>query len=57
MKTKRLLTLLVAGVCFAVSADNRKLNSINTAKILAERSIVETVYGVKIRFIEEVTHA
>lgn len=55
MKTKRLLTLLVAGVCFAVSADNRKLNSINTAKILAERSIVETVYGVKIRFVEEVT--
>jgi len=34
----------------------KKLNSINCAKVLAERNIVETVYGVKIRFTEEVNN-
>ncbi|MFA6569115.1 MAG: hypothetical protein WCS96_12965 [Victivallales bacterium] len=34
----------------------KKLNSINCAKVLAERNIVETVYGVKLRFSEEVSN-
>ncbi|MDD3118859.1 MAG: hypothetical protein PHQ27_06755 [Victivallales bacterium] len=48
-----LLTVAIAGGAFA---DGKKLNSINCARVLAERNIVETVYGVKIRFIEEVTN-
>jgi hypothetical protein len=40
----------------ALSAPQKKLNSINCARILAQRNIVETVYGVKIRFIEEVAN-
>ncbi|HBC87722.1 MAG TPA: hypothetical protein DCZ94_12255 [Lentisphaeria bacterium] len=35
---------------------NKKLNSINCAKVLAERNIVETVYGIKLRFTEEVNN-
>lgn len=34
----------------------KRLNSINCARVLAQRNIVETVYGVKIKFIEEVTN-
>jgi len=57
MKMKNLLIALLALVCTGgVSADSKKLNSINCARVLAERNIVETVYGVKIRFIEEVTN-
>ena len=33
----------------------KKLNSINSAKLLAERSIVETVYGLKLKYDEEVS--
>lgn len=55
----KLLTLASAGfLAAALSAGSpaeNKLNSINCAKILAERNIVETVYGVKIKFDEEVT--
>ncbi len=39
-----------------MSPSAKKLNSINCAKVLAERNIVETVYGVKLRFSEEVTN-
>jgi hypothetical protein len=39
-----------------LSVPQKKLNSINCARVLAQRNVVETVYGVKIRFIEEVTN-
>jgi hypothetical protein len=39
-----------------MSASAKKLNSINCAKVLAQRNIVETVYGVKLRFSEEVSN-
>lgn len=39
-----------------LSAPQKKLNSLNCARTLAQRNIVETVYGVKIRFLEEVTN-
>jgi len=46
----------LSAVCvYAVNPQN-KLNSINSAKILAERNIVETVYGIKLRYKEEVTN-
>lgn len=58
MKTKFLLALTIAilpGIVFAVTTDSRKkLNSINCAKILAERNIVETVYGIKLKYYEQV---
>lgn len=47
--------LAASSALLAASAAEKKLNSINCAKILAERNIVETVYGVKIKFDEEVT--
>ncbi len=47
---------LIAGDGKPVSAAQKKLNSINCARILAQRNIVETVYGVKLRFIEEVAN-
>ena len=50
-----LLLLAAVTLTGSAAADNKKLNSVNCAKILAERNIVETVYGVKIKFIEEVT--
>ena len=46
---------LFIGSAFAVNP-RKKLNSINCAKILAERNIVETVYGIKLRFKEEVSN-
>ena len=39
-----------------MSPSAKKLNSTNCAKVLAERNIVETVYGVKMRFSEEVSN-
>lgn len=54
--------LALGGMVYAESeakpltAPQKKLNSINCARILAQRNIVETVYGVKIRFIEEVAN-
>ena len=39
-----------------MSPSAKKLNSIQCAKVLAERNIVETVYGVKLRFSEEVSN-
>jgi len=47
---------LLSASLLAGGAAEKKLNSINCAKILAERNIVETVYGVKIKFDEEVTN-
>jgi len=60
----KLAFLLTAACClFQFSTDGKelsepqkKLNSVNCARILAQRNIVETVYGVKIRFLEEVTN-
>jgi hypothetical protein len=40
----------------AASAAIKKLNSINCAKVLAQRNIVETVYGIKLKFTEEVNN-
>ncbi|OGV50341.1 MAG: hypothetical protein A2017_15345 [Lentisphaerae bacterium GWF2_44_16] len=57
MKPSYFIFLFVfAGIVLTLPADSKKLNSINCARVLAERSIVETVYGVKLRFIEEVTN-
>lgn len=39
-----------------MSPSAKKLNSTQCAKVLAERNIVETVYGVKLRFTEEVSN-
>jgi len=39
-----------------ISPARKKLTSVNCARVLAQRNVVETVYGVKIRFIEEVTN-
>lgn len=60
------LTLLSCVVMLCVSAavfaqkeatpEMKRLKSINSAKILAERSIVETVYGVNLEFLEEITN-
>lgn len=59
---KKIIVLSLA-TCFClptVWAGNgdalKRLNSVQCARVLAERNIVETVYGVKIRFIEEVTN-
>ena len=38
-----------------VEAGRKKIMAINMAKVLAERALVETVYGVKIKFNEKVT--
>lgn len=56
-KQKWLISLAI--VCLATMGyanSMKRLNSINCARILAQRDIVETVYGVKIKFIEEVTN-
>lgn len=57
MTSRRIIFLMALFLSVAsVHADSKKLNSINCARVLAERSIVETVYGVKLRFLEEVTN-
>ena len=43
-------------ICVYAINPQDKLNSINSAKILAERNIVETVYGIKLRYKEEVNN-
>ncbi|HCE46531.1 MAG TPA: hypothetical protein DET40_23545 [Lentisphaeria bacterium] len=55
--------ILAFGLCTGLAAQEqpmspsaKKLNSISCAKVLAERNIVETVYGVKLRFTEEVNN-
>lgn len=59
---KRVIISLLAAVALlpSVRAGNgdgiKRLNSLQCARVLAERNIVETVYGVKLRFIEEVTN-
>ena len=40
----------------SMSAAQKKLNSINCAKVLAQRNIIETVYGIKLKFKEEVNN-
>jgi len=59
MKIKVLTAfILIAAIsCSSMNALNprKKLNSINCAKLLAERSIVETVYGIKLKYNEEVS--
>jgi hypothetical protein len=40
----------------AMSSAQKKLNSINCAKVLAQRNIIETVYGIKLKFDEEVNN-
>ena len=50
--------LFVSAAAFAqkeLTPEMKRLRSINSAKILAERSIVETVYGVNVSFLEEIT--
>lgn len=59
MKTKLLLAVslaIIPGIMFSASKvdPRKKLNSINSAKILAERNIVETVYGIKLKYTEQV---
>ena len=59
MKIKILIALILIfatghTLTFALNP-RKKLNSINCAKLLAERSIVETVYGLKLKYDEEVS--
>lgn len=59
MKIKLLLALafaIIPGIMFSATKVNpkKKLNSINSAKILAERNIVETIYGIKLKYNEQV---
>lgn len=63
IKIKRLAVLTAVFGLFILSANSeelslakKKLTSVNCARVLAQRNVVETVYGVKIRFIEEVTN-
>lgn len=57
---KRLiLPFMFAAFCICAYAENKNLKrvkSLNCARVLAQRNIVETVYGVKIKFLEEVTN-
>jgi len=39
-----------------LSSAQKKLNSVNCAKVLAQRNIIETVYGIKLKFNEEVNN-
>ncbi len=48
--------VLLFGETKAKIDPKKKLNSINCAKILAERNVVETVYGVKLKYDEEVSN-
>jgi hypothetical protein len=59
MKPKRLYTLvaLMAGILLAAGpalAGNKKIMTIRAAKVLAERALVESMYGLKVRATEEV---
>lgn len=51
-----MLSLSLPAEAQQMTPSAKKLNSINCAKVLAERNIVETVYGVKLRFSEEVSN-
>jgi len=59
MKIKKIASVLLLSIIAYSSAyalnPRKKLNSINCAKLLAERSIVETVYGIKLKYTEEVS--
>lgn len=62
MKTNNVISLFITllSLFFLTmnikAVDNeKKLKSLQIAKLLAQRNIIETVYGVKVRFIEEVT--
>jgi hypothetical protein len=57
------VTIIAFSLCAVLAAQEqqmspstKKLNSINCAKVLAERNIIETVYGIKLRFTEEVNN-
>lgn len=53
----RITALALAAVLLAITpalAGNKRIMSINAAKILAERALVETVHGLKVRTTEEV---
>jgi len=62
MRIVAVLVLAMSISCMLPAADApmspsaKKLNSVNCAKVLAERNVVETVYGVKLRFTEEVNN-
>lgn len=53
---KTILFLLIAGLLSATMAlaGNKKIMSTRAARVLAERAIVESVYGLKVRATEEV---
>ncbi len=58
MKTKT-IALLIPAIClfFMVSngwAGNKKIMTTRAAKVLAERAIVESIYGLKVRSTEQV---
>ena len=54
---KKILIFTVVLAAYGVFANAaKKLNSLNCARVLAERNIVETVYGIKIKFTEKVTN-
>jgi hypothetical protein len=49
-----LIALMVATVASTADAGSKRLMSVNAAKLSAERALVETVYGLKLRATEEV---
>lgn len=52
-----IIILFTFSITLVYASDvEKKLNSIECAKVLAQRNIVETVYGLKIRFSEEVSN-
>ena len=59
MKSKKLYKLiaLLTGALMVVAASswagNKKIMSIRAAKVLAERALVESMYGLKLRATEE----
>ena len=50
------LNLYSADRYSSMNSAQKKLNSINCAKVLAQRNIIETVYGIKLKFKEEVSN-
>lgn len=56
-KTIRISLITIVGLALALGnawAGNKKIMSIRAAKVLAERALVESVYGLKVRATEEV---
>ena len=49
-----LISAFIQGLCTPSYSGNKKIMSTRAAKVLAERSLVESIYGLKVRSTEEV---